>query len=82
YGVTDPGIWVLQPQALLDEKEMVEVRHSLNVRRQKLREHIDYNMKQKEENEAAILRFVSEHPEYADEMKGLIERYRLLQRLK
>ena len=80
-GVLDAGIWVLQPQALIDEKEMVEVRHSLNVRRQKLREHIDYNMKQKEKIEAAILRFVAEHPEYAEEAKELISRYRLLQKL-
>lgn len=80
-GVADAGIWVLQPQALLDEKEMVEVRHSLNVRRQKLREHIDYNMKQKERNEAAILSFVREHPEYVQEVKNLISRYGLLQKL-
>lgn len=82
YGVTDAGIWVLQPQALLDPKEMVEVRHGLNVRRQKLREHIDYNMKQKEKNEAAILQFVGEHPEYAGEMKPLFERYDLLKKMK
>ena len=44
-GVTDAGIWVMQPQALIDKNEMVEVRHSLNVRRQKLREHIDYETK-------------------------------------
>lgn len=80
-GVVDAGIWVMQPQALVDKSEMVEVRHSLNVRRQKLREHIDYNMKQKEKNEAAIIRFVKEHPEYAEEMKGLIERYRLLAKM-
>lgn len=80
-GVADPGIWVLQPQALLDEKEMVEVRHSLNTRRQKLREHIDYNVKQKERNEAAILDFVREHPEYVQEVKDLISRYNLLQKL-
>lgn len=80
YGVADAGIWVLQPQALIDEKEMVEVRHSLNVRRQKLRDHIDYNAKQKEKNEAAILKFAAEHPEYADEVKGLMARYRLRQR--
>ncbi len=80
-GVADTGIWVLQPQALIDKSEMVEVRHSLNVRRQKLREHIDYNMKQKEKNEMAIVRFVKEHPEYADEVKELIERYRLLQKM-
>lgn len=80
-GVADTGIWVLQPQALIDKKEMVEVRHSLNVRRQKLREHIDYNMKQKEKNETAMIQFVKEHPEYIEEAKELIERYRLLQRM-
>lgn len=80
-GVVDTGIWVMQPQALIDKNEMVEVRHSLNVRRQKLREHIDYNVKQKEKNEMAIVRFVKEHPEYADEVKDLIERYRLLSKM-
>lgn len=80
-GVTDAGIWVMQPQALIDRNEMVEVRHSLNVRRQKLREHIDYNMKQKENNETAIIRFVKEHPEYIEEVKPLLERYRLLQKM-
>lgn len=80
-GVADAGIWVMQPRALVDKNEMVEVRHNLNVRRQKLREHIDYNMKQKEKNEDAIIRFVKEHPEYVEETKSLIERYRLLQRM-
>lgn len=80
-GVVDAGIWVMQPRALVDKNEMVEVRHNLNVRRQKLREHIDYNMKQKEKNEDAIIRFVKEHPEYVEETKSLIERYRLLQRM-
>lgn len=80
-GVTDTGIWVLQPLALIDKSEMVEVRHSLNVRRQKLREHIDYNTKQKEKNEAALIRFVQEHPEYAEEVQDMLERYRLLHRL-
>ena len=80
-GVVDAGIWVMQPQALVDKNEMVEVRHSLNVRRQKLREHIDYNIKQKESNEMAIIRFVKEHPEYVSEVKLLLERYRLLHKM-
>lgn len=80
-GVADTGIWVLQPKALIDKNEMIEVRHSLNVRRQKLREHIDYNKKQKEKNEQVIISFIREHPEYAEEMKDLIMRYRLLQRM-
>lgn len=79
--VADAGIWVMQPQALVDKNEMVEVRHSLNVRRQKLREHIDYNIKQKESNEMAIIRFVKEHPEYVSEVKPLLERYRLLHKM-
>ena len=43
YGVKDPDIWTKQSLALIDSREMVEVKHSLNVRRQKLREQITYN---------------------------------------
>lgn len=43
YGVKDPDIWTKQSMALIDSREMVEVKHSLNVRRQKLREQIAYN---------------------------------------
>lgn len=42
-GVNDAEVWTYQPEALLDNKEMVEVRHRLNVRRQKLRERMEYN---------------------------------------
>ncbi len=80
FGVADAGIWVMQPQALVDKNDMVEVRHSLNVRRQKLREHIDYNLKQKENNEAALLRFAGEYPEYKAEVNGMLGRYGLLHR--
>ena len=37
----DPEIWIYQTDAILNENEMVEVRHRLNVRRQKLRETMD-----------------------------------------
>mgnify|MGYP006990129913 CR=1 FL=1 len=42
-GLKDPEIWIYQPEALADEKEMVEVRHRLNDRRGKLREKMEYN---------------------------------------
>lgn len=45
YGVVDAEVWTYQPEALVDSKEMVEVRHRLNVRRQKLRERMEYNNK-------------------------------------
>ena len=41
--VKDCDIWLGQVEALVEPKEMVEVRHDLNVRRQKLREQMDYN---------------------------------------
>lgn len=42
-GVKDAEIWCTQVQAIIEPKEMVEVRHDLNTRRQKLRSQIDYN---------------------------------------
>lgn len=43
-GVKDRELWFYQAQALIDPREMVEIRHELNVRRQKLRERLDYNI--------------------------------------
>ncbi|MGN1205690.1 MAG: hypothetical protein ACI4SQ_01740 [Eubacterium sp.] len=42
-GVKDAEIWCSQVRAIFDPKEMVEVRHELNSRRQQLRSQIDYN---------------------------------------
>lgn len=40
----DSRVWIEQPQALVDSKEMVEIKHNLLVRRQKLRSKIAYNL--------------------------------------
>lgn len=40
----DSRVWIEQPQALTDQKEMVEIKHNLLVRRQKLRSKIAYNL--------------------------------------
>ena len=40
----DSRVWIEQPQALIDPKEMVEIKHNLIVRRQKLRSKIAYNL--------------------------------------
>ncbi len=44
YRLYDAGVWVNQASALVDKKEMVEVKHNLIVRRQKLRSQIEYNV--------------------------------------
>ncbi len=40
----DSRVWIEQPQALVDQKEMVEIKHDLLVRRQKLRARIASNL--------------------------------------
>lgn len=40
----DSRVWIEQPQALVEQKEMVEIKHNLLVRRQKLRSRIAYNL--------------------------------------
>lgn len=44
YKLYDAQVWVAQALALVDAKEMVEVKHSLVNRRQKLRGRMEYNL--------------------------------------
>ena len=44
YQFYDAQVWVNQAAALVDPKEMVEVKHGLIARRQKLRSRIEYNL--------------------------------------
>lgn len=44
YRLYDASVWVSQAHALVDPKEMVEVKHGLIARRQKLRARIEYHL--------------------------------------
>ena len=77
YGVVDTEIWIYQPTAILDNKEMVEVRHRLNVRRQKLRERIDLNQKQRKEAISAIKGVIANYLDSKEEAEKLVRRYQL-----
>ncbi len=76
-GVQDADIWVCQCEALLDEREMVEVRHRLNVRRQKLRNTIDLNTDQAGNSRAALKSYVENNPQHAYETRMIMDRYHL-----
>ena len=43
YGIHDTEVWSSQADAVLERKEMVEIRHNLNERRQKIRERLEQN---------------------------------------
>ena len=76
YQIKDPAVWLHQTEAILDHKEMVEIRHNLIIRRQTLRRRMDYNKEvvaggsQKE-----IKALVEKYPQYAKEIMASVEEY-------
>ncbi len=72
-GVKDKNIWSHQADALVEPKEMVEVRHSLNERRQKLREQIDYNNGIMQDFLGELERIRQKSPEYAQEIEEVLQ---------
>lgn len=75
YRVQDPEIWTRQAAALVDPREMVEVRHALNTRRSKLREQVDYNKKVAEDASLRIKTLASLYPKYVEEINLLLDKY-------
>lgn len=78
FQIADPEIWIFQSQAIIDSKEMVEIRHRLNTRRQKLRERIDYNSGLKEKAVNEMKQIVKEKEELRGEVTQLLEKYHIL----
>lgn len=73
--LADPNIWIHQAIALTDSKEMVEIRHSLIIRRQKLRKQMEYNAKAAQEAQDEIKDIVNQYPEYAQKILDLVSDY-------
>lgn len=73
YKLVDPRIWVHRSAALLDDREMVEVRHELNTRRQKLRKNMDYNRQVAENTSRSIQDFARLNKAYAEEIMNMVK---------
>lgn len=73
YRLYDAKAWVDQPLALIHPGEMSEMKHNLLVRRQKLRARIQYNANVVEQERAQIDHLMSLHPEYEEEIRGIIQ---------
>lgn len=75
FNIKYPKRWLNQTAAIMEPKEMVEIRHDLIVRRQALRKRMDYNkdiaMKAKDE----IMDLAKSYPQYATEIQKLVDRY-------
>ena len=75
YRITSPERWISQPAALLDRREMVEMRHELIQRRQALRKQMDYNNNVAESARKEILDVADKYPAYAPEVMAMLESY-------
>lgn len=75
YQLHDPEIWLHQTAALLDPKEMVEIRHGLIDRRQKLRVQMEYNKRLATEAQKEIRNTIDDYPQYRQEILDMVERY-------
>lgn len=75
HAVEDPEIWIKQTAALVDPREMVEVRHGLIARRQKLREQLEYNEEVARKAQARIKDLARAYPQYSDEIANIVDRY-------
>lgn len=76
YRVASPERWVGQAAALLDKREMVEMRHDLILRRQTLRKQMDYNNNVAETAMQEIMDIANQYPAYASEIMETVEQYR------
>ena len=73
YRLYDAKAWVDQAVALVNPNEMSELKHNLLVRRQKLRARIQYNAKVVETERAQIDHLMALHPEYEEEIRGIVQ---------
>jgi len=76
YRIRSPERWLGQPGALLDKREMVEMRHELVTRRQALRKQLDYNNKVAEAARREIMDVADQYPAYAAEVMAMLENYK------
>jgi hypothetical protein len=75
YRLFDPLVWTHQAAAILDNKEMVEVRHGLILRRQNLRKQMEYNAENAKAGQDEIKELVTAYPQYAKEVLEAVSAY-------
>lgn len=76
-GVYDSEIWLQQLAALVDKREMVEVKHSLNVRRQKLRDRMKRNEELRQNSFVCVKGILTEHPEMKEQAREVLVSYHI-----
>lgn len=74
-GVEDPHVWPKQTNAIIDRREMVEIKHGLILRRQKLRERMETCLKIKDNAQTALRAAVTDNPGIAGYINETLNTY-------
>jgi len=74
YQLYDARVWINYPYAICDKKEMVELKHNLIVRRQKLRNRLEYNVNALNSMKDRALASLDEDSAYRDQILMIIKR--------
>lgn len=75
YHLKDPERWRRQTAAILDKREMVEIRHDLILRRQALRKQLEYNKGVAEKAHDEVMSLANEYPVYRAEILEMVDKY-------
>lgn len=75
FHIANPERFLGRPEVLLDNREMVEMRHELILRRQSLRKQLDYNNEVAETARKEIMDVVNCYPTYAAEILEMVEQF-------
>lgn len=73
--IADPDIWVHQVEALVNHKEMVEIRHGLFERRQNLRKQMEYNKNIAIDAQSKLKDMIHAYPQYAPQVLKQLEAF-------
>ncbi len=75
--VKNPTVWLQQTSALLDEREMVEVKHSLNVGRQNIRNRMEENEARRRNSLVQMKNMVVQEPALMEEIRDILSTYHI-----
>lgn len=73
--IANPDIWVHQAEALINRKEMVEIRHGLIERRQNLRKQMEYNKDIAVDAQTKLKDMIHAYPQYANQVLQQLEAF-------
>ncbi len=68
----DAKIWLNYANAVIDPREMVELKHELFTRRQSLRSRIEYNLNALEEMQADVNRYVEKMGDKSEQVRAIL----------